>query len=103
MNILMGKTAIVTGASSGIGYETARLFAGEGANVILAARRQQELDKLVALIERDGGRAIALAGDVSDEAYARSLVELAESTFGGLDMAKWDRLPASRSKAGRRR
>ncbi len=87
MNMLLGKTAIVTGASSGIGYETARLFAGEGANVIVAARRQRELDKLVAAIELDGGKAIALAGDVRDEAYAKSLVELAESTFGGLDIA----------------
>jgi len=87
MDILKGKTAIVTGASSGIGYETARLFAKEGANVIVAARRQTELEKLVALIEWNGGNAVSLAGDVRDEAYAKSLVELAESRFGGLDIA----------------
>ncbi len=87
MDILKEKTAIVTGASSGIGYETARLFASEGANVIVGARRQSELEKLVALIESDGGKAAALAGDVRDEAYAKSLVELAETRFGGLDIA----------------
>ncbi|PSH61376.1 MULTISPECIES: SDR family oxidoreductase [Phyllobacterium] len=87
MDILKEKTAIVTGASSGIGYETARLFASEGANVIVGARRQSELEKLVTLIESDGGKAAALAGDVRDEAYAKSLVELAESRFGGLDIA----------------
>lgn len=86
MHILNGKTAIITGASSGIGYETAKLFASEGANVVVAARRQSELEKLVAAIESNGGKAVALAGDVSDEAYARSLVELAETEFGGLDI-----------------
>ncbi|MGH6860057.1 MAG: SDR family oxidoreductase [Phyllobacterium sp.] len=87
MNILMGKTAIVTGASSGIGHETARLFAGEGANVVVAARRQAALDELVAMIGEQGGTAVALAGDVSDGAYAKALVDLAESRFGGLDIA----------------
>lgn len=87
MDILKGKTAIITGASSGIGYETARLFASEGANIVAAARRQDELEKLVALIEWNGGKAVALAGDVRDEAYAKSLVELAENRFGGLDIA----------------
>lgn len=86
MNSLTGKTAIVTGASSGIGYETAKLFASEGANVVVAARRQSELEKLVGEIQSNGGRAVALAGDVSDEAYARSLVELARTEFGGLDI-----------------
>ncbi len=87
MDVLKGKTAIVTGASSGIGYETARLFASEGANVVVAARRQSELDKLVAAIERGGGKAVALAGNVRDEAYAKALVELAEGRYGGLDIA----------------
>ena len=87
MDILKGKTAIITGASSGIGYATARLFASEGASLVLAARRGDELDKLVGTIEWDGGRAVALPGDVRDESYAQTLVELAESHFGGLDIA----------------
>ena len=86
MNSLTGKTAIVTGASSGIGYETAKLFASEGANVVVAARRQSELEKLVGEIQSNGGKAVAMAGDVSNETYAKALVELAQTTFGGLDI-----------------
>jgi len=87
MKALEGKVAIVTGASSGIGYATARLFAREGARVVVGARRQAELDALVAEIELFGGAAIALAGDVRDEAFARALVETAMDGFGGLDVA----------------
>ena len=64
MALLSGKTAIVTGASAGIGYATAKLFAREDANVIVAARREPELQALVAEIIEAGGRAKALAGDV---------------------------------------
>ncbi|MDM5180642.1 SDR family oxidoreductase [Massilia sp. DJPM01] len=87
MNQLSGKVAIVTGASSGIGYETARLFAREGAKVVVTARRQAELDLLVAEIERSGGEAIAVAGDIRQEELARALVEVAVGRFGGLDIA----------------
>ncbi len=87
MNALADKVAIVTGASSGIGHATARLFAREGAAVVVAARRQQELDALVETITAQGGHAIALAGDVGDEAFARALVETAVDRFGGLDIA----------------
>ncbi len=87
MHQLSGKVAIVTGASSGIGYETARLFAREGAKVVLTARRQAELNALVADIERDGGDAVAVAGDIRDEHLARALVETAVGRYGGLDIA----------------
>ncbi|RUL79921.1 SDR family oxidoreductase [Dyella choica] len=87
MGQLSKKVAIVTGASSGIGYEAAKLFAKEGAKVVVAARRQRELDALVAEIEREGGEAVAIAGDVRDELLARALVEAAVSHFGGLDIA----------------
>jgi NAD(P)-dependent dehydrogenase (short-subunit alcohol dehydrogenase family) len=87
MRLLAGKVAIVTGASSGIGYATAKLFASEGARVVAGARRAAELDRLVGEIDADGGEAVASAGDVRDEAYARALVDLAETTFGGLDIA----------------
>lgn len=87
MNTLSNKVAIVTGASAGIGYASARLFAREGASVVVGARRQQELDALVREIEAEGGRAVALAGDVGDESYARALVDVATEAYGGLDIA----------------
>ncbi|MEO1294781.1 MAG: SDR family oxidoreductase [Cyanobacteria bacterium J06636_16] len=87
MAMLMNKVAIITGASSGIGQATAKLFAQKGAKVILAARRQTKLDALVAEIHQAGGNAVALAGDVQDETFAKQLVELAISKFGGLDIA----------------
>lgn len=87
MFALANKVAIVTGASSGIGRATAKLFAEEGAKVVVAARRQAELEALVAEIEDADGTAIALAGDVTDEAYAKALVDLAVEKFGGLDIA----------------
>lgn len=87
MQQLSGKVAIVTGASSGIGYATARLFASEGAQLVVTARRQSELAKLVTEIEREGGVAVAIAGDIRDEQLARALVETAVERFGGLDIA----------------
>ena len=87
MNALSNKVAIVTGASSGIGYATAKLFAREGAKVVVGARRQPELSALVEVIIDAGGEAVALAGDIKDEAFAKALVELATERFGGLDVA----------------
>lgn len=86
MNSLENKVAIVTGASSGIGYATAKLYAKEGAKVIVAARRQKELDILLEEIVGNGGEAKALAGDVTSETYAKALVDLALSEYGGLDI-----------------
>lgn len=87
MKRLEGKVAIVTGASSGIGRATAVLFAKEGASVVVGARRQAELESLVAELARDGGKAVALAGDVKSEEYQRKLVALAVDRFGRLDVA----------------
>ncbi|MHA6643466.1 SDR family oxidoreductase [Mesorhizobium sp. A623] len=84
---LENKSIIVTGASSGIGAAAALLFAEEGANVVLGARRPAELETLVGTINRGNGRAVCLAGDVKDEAYADALVDLATREFGGLDGA----------------
>lgn len=87
MTQLLGKSIIVTGASSGIGRATALLFAREGGRLVVAARRQAELDSLVDEIAQAGGTAVALAGDVADETYAKALVTEAVGRFGGLDVA----------------
>lgn len=84
---LHNKTIIVTGASSGIGESAARLFAAEGANVVLGARRGALLKDIAEAIESAGGKAAWLAGDVEGEGYAASLVDLAEQEFGQLDGA----------------
>lgn len=87
MSRLANKVALVTGASSGIGRATAKLFAAEGASVVVGARRKAELDSLVAEIEAAGGQAVALPGDVRDESYAKALVALAVERYGRLDIA----------------
>jgi NAD(P)-dependent dehydrogenase (short-subunit alcohol dehydrogenase family) len=87
MHALADRIAIVTGASSGIGYATSKLFALEGALVVVNARRQPELDALVAEIESDGGHAVAVPGDVRSEEVAKRLVDTAVDRFGGLDIA----------------
>ncbi|MCR4264945.1 SDR family oxidoreductase [Nitratireductor sp. ZSWI3] len=84
---LIGKVAIVSGASSGIGRAAAKLFAAQGAKLVITARRRIELEALIGEIETDGGEAIAVAGDVRDEAHHAALVDLAERRFGGLDIA----------------
>lgn len=87
MGLLSGKVAIVTGASSGIGWEAATLFASEGARVVVCARRSRRLDDLVAEIELAGGRAIAVPGDVASSATHVAAVDAAIRKFGGLDIA----------------
>jgi NAD(P)-dependent dehydrogenase (short-subunit alcohol dehydrogenase family) len=84
---LEGKSIIITGASSGIGAAAASLFAAEGANLVLAARRSKELEHVATRISNLGGKAVYLAGDVKDEHYAQSLVDLAKAEFGQLDGA----------------
>lgn len=84
---LENKIVIITGASSGIGRAAALMFAAEGAKVVLGARREERLDRLVERIAEGEGRVVALAGDVKDEGYAAALVDLALSAFGGLDAA----------------
>jgi NAD(P)-dependent dehydrogenase (short-subunit alcohol dehydrogenase family) len=81
---LENRSIIITGASSGIGAAAALLFAAEGANVVLGARRSVELEALAGSINRGNGRAVYLSGDVKDKGYADALVDLATKEFGGL-------------------
>jgi NADP-dependent 3-hydroxy acid dehydrogenase YdfG len=83
---LTGKVAAVTGASSGIGEATALALARAGASVSLAARREDKISALQERIEAGGGRALALATDVTREDEARSFVERTNAELGGLDI-----------------
>lgn len=87
MAVLTGKVALVTGASSGIGRATALLYAKEGAKLVVGARRGVELEALVTQIAAQGGEAVALAGDVTEERYAQALVACAMEKYGRLDIA----------------
>src|SRR5438876_4552611 len=83
---LIGKVAIVTGASSGIGAATARELARRGAWVVLAARRTDELAAQVHAITEAGGRAIAVPTDVTDATQVMRLVERTREAFGKTDV-----------------
>ncbi|KUJ85408.1 short-chain dehydrogenase [Ruegeria marisrubri] len=80
---MQGKTVLITGASRGIGAETARIFAAAGANVALVARGG---DQITALAAEIGDQAIALPCDVSDYAQVEQAVSACVSRFGGLDV-----------------
>ena len=83
---LHGRVAAITGASSGIGAATARALAAAGVSVALGARRADRLEELAGRIEADGGRALALAGDIAEERHAKAFVEGAHQHFGRLDI-----------------
>lgn len=80
-----GKVALVTGASMGIGLETARAFAEAGAQVALVARSKELLDQEVKALEKAGHNAIAVPCDVSKEDQVEAMVEKTVKEFGRLD------------------
>ncbi|RQP08163.1 MAG: SDR family oxidoreductase [Paracoccus sp. BP8] len=84
--ILKGKTAIVTGASKGIGLATARLFAAQGANVVLTARGQADLDAAVAEITAEGGKALGVLADSADPKAPKAVFERAVAAYGQVDI-----------------
>jgi 3-oxoacyl-[acyl-carrier protein] reductase len=82
--LLEGKTAIVTGASKGIGRATAELFAEDGANVVLTARGKMALDETVAAITSAGGDAVGVLADSADPQAPKIVFAKATETS-----AKW--------------
>lgn len=85
---LAGRRALVTGGDSGIGRAAAIAYAREGADVAISYLAEEERDarEVIALIEQEGRKALALPGDVQDEAWRREMVERTVSAFGGLDI-----------------
>lgn len=86
MNYLQNKTAVITGASSGIGAATALELARHGVNIVAAALDQTGLDKLVKDIESAGGHASCLVTDVTRLEDTQALVKHATDTFGTVDI-----------------
>ena len=110
---LNGTVALVTGASSGIGAATARRLAGEGAAVVLVARRRSRMEAIAAEIEQAGGMASVVEVDITDPVQAEAAVRQAVQRLGRLDtlvnnagvmllgpivganMAEWERMSAT--------
>ncbi|MFF2080851.1 SDR family oxidoreductase [Kitasatospora sp. NPDC058162] len=84
---LRGKVALVTGAGSGIGEAAAKALAAQGASVVLAARREAELERVAGQIAAAGGAAITVRADVTVDEEVAAAVRAAEHHFGGLDIA----------------
>jgi short-subunit dehydrogenase len=109
MTALAGRVAVVTGASSGIGAGLAAMLAAEGAQVVLAARRADELEQVAAGITRTGGVAVPVVTDLADDHSLANLLARAQTELGPVDvlvnnagyavwkpleattMAEWDR------------
>ena len=86
MSSLKGKTAVITGGNSGVGAATAMLFARNGANVVISARRQSVLDEVAAQITADGGNVITVSADISKDEDCKSLMNAAIEKFEKIDI-----------------
>lgn len=87
MNTLKGKVTIITGAAMGMGESTARLFAKEGAKVVVADYNEEKGQEVVDSIKEDGGEAVFCKVDVSDEEQVKRMVDFTVETYGQLDAA----------------
>ncbi|HEY3654192.1 MAG TPA: SDR family oxidoreductase [Steroidobacteraceae bacterium] len=83
---LKDKVAVITGAASGMGRAMAIRFAAEGAKLIVGDRHVERLGEMVGLVRGGGGTIASAAGDISDQATAEALVDLAHSTHGRIDV-----------------
>ncbi len=81
-----GKVVVITGASSGLGEATARMLAGQGAAVVLGARRVDRIEALAAELQAAGGRALAVQTDVTRSEQVQRLVDAAVERFGRIDV-----------------
>ncbi|MBT3372470.1 MAG: SDR family oxidoreductase [Rhodospirillaceae bacterium] len=86
MGRLAGKRAIVTGAASGIGRASARIFAREGASVVAVDRAEEGLAETIAMINDAGGTAMAVSADVGDEDAVSGFINTCVESYGGLDV-----------------
>jgi NADP-dependent 3-hydroxy acid dehydrogenase YdfG len=83
---ITGKVVVITGASSGLGEATARLLSAEGASVVLGARRVERLKALADELTGKGGKALAVATDVTDRGQVQALIDAAIDAFGRVDV-----------------
>lgn len=83
---LADRTAVITGAASGMGAATARLLAAQGVRVALLARRTERLEGLAAKITADGGQALAVTADVTDQASVDAAADRVHAVFGPVDL-----------------
>jgi len=81
-----GKVVVITGASSGLGEATARLLSAQGASVALGARRVERIQALADELTASGGKALAVATDVTDRDQVKALVDAAVQTYGRIDV-----------------
>lgn len=86
MGMLDGKVAIITGSGRGIGSAAARLFAAEGAAVVVSDLDPNPAEETAGAIRAEGGKAIVVAGDVTNEAFPAQLINATLENFGGIDI-----------------
>lgn len=86
MSVLVGKVAVITGSSRGLGFAIAQAYAREGAGVVVASRSANSVEEAVEVIQSEGGTASGLACDVTELNQTRKLVNFATEQFGALDI-----------------
>ena len=86
MGLIEGKVAILTGSGRGIGAATAKMFGAEGASVVLSDLDPTPAEETAAAIRAAGGKAVVVAGDVTDPAFPAQLIQATLDSFGGIDI-----------------